>query len=419
MNKMFSGCASLEYLDISNLDIDKLESYDEMFNGADLIKYIGLYNVKKSNLLINLISITSNLMNKENLTVCQNEDIINNENALYDCCSYWDYYFGKLRCVPDNYITIKFKNEVKYPYGFGFIIDQSQNEYRTEIYFVKYDNVRYGLSESLIIPKDKEVKIAFNSELTSATKFFYDYLDPNVEHIVSIDLSNFNSSLLESAESMFYGCTSLESIDLTNFNASLLTNIKNMFFHCDSLKIIDLSDFNSSSLTNINRLFCGCTSLEYLNLKGLDLAKIEDASYMFYNVKNLKFINLYEIKYNEILKNEINNISELQNENVVVSQSENLITNINYKYFDYDFDMNFFKCKNYIVVYYSQAIEYDSGFLISGIEGRNNIAFIINENNMYKTDEKLNINSQIKLCFKNNVLSLEQFFDSSIDTKPF
>ena len=166
----------------------------------------------------------------------------------------------------------------------------------------------------------------------------------------------------------------------------------------------------------ISRLFCGCTSLEYLNLKGLDLAKIEDASYMFYNVKNLKFINLYEIKYNEILKNEINNISELQKENVVVSQSENLITNINYKYFDYDFDMNFFKCKNYIVVYYSQAIEYDSGFLISGIESRNNIAFIINENNMYKTDEKLNVNSQIKLCFKNNVLSLEQFFDSSIDT---
>ena len=118
-----------------------------------------------------------------------------------------DYYFGKLRCVPDNYITIKFKNEVKYPYGFGFISDLSQNEYRTEIYFVKYDNVRYGLSESLIIPKDKEVKIAFNSELTSTTKFFYDYLDPNVEHIVSIDLSNFNSSLLESAESMFYGCT--------------------------------------------------------------------------------------------------------------------------------------------------------------------------------------------------------------------
>ena len=32
---MFSDCASLEYLDISNLDTDNLEVCDEMFNGAD------------------------------------------------------------------------------------------------------------------------------------------------------------------------------------------------------------------------------------------------------------------------------------------------------------------------------------------------------------------------------------------------
>ena len=34
---------------------------------------------------------------------------------------------------------------------------------------------------------------------------------------------------------------------------------------------------------------------------------------------------------------------------------------------------------------------------------------------MYKTVEKLNINSHIKLCFKKYVISLEQFFDSNID----
>ena len=327
-----------------------------------------------------------------------------------------DYDFEKLICDPDNYITIKFKNEVKYPYGFSFVeYNQSQNEYRREIYFIKYDNIRYGLDESLIIPRDKEIRIVFNCPLRSATKFFYDNLDPNVEHILSINLSHFNSSLLESADRLFYGCTSLESIDLSNFNAPLLTNINNMFFHCDSLKSIDLSGFNSSSLTNINRLFCGCVSLEYLNLNGLDLAKIEDASYMFYNVKNLKLIILYDIKYNDIIMNEINNISELQNENVIVYQNENLIINKNYKYFDYDFDINVYECKNYIVVYYSQAIEYKEDFLIKRIESRNNISFIINDNKIYKTDEKLNVNSHIKLCFKKYITSLEQFFDSSID----
>ena len=88
MNKMFSDCASLEYLDISNLDTYNLEVCDEMFNGADIIKYINLYNVKKSNLLKDSISGASNLMTKDNLTVCQKEDFINNENAYYECCNY-------------------------------------------------------------------------------------------------------------------------------------------------------------------------------------------------------------------------------------------------------------------------------------------------------------------------------------------
>ena len=71
----------------------------------------------------------------------------------------------------------------------------------------------------------------FNSTNNSTTKFLYDYLDPNVEHVISIDLSHFNSSLLESSDNMFSGCTSLESIDLSNFNAPLLKNTNNMFFH--------------------------------------------------------------------------------------------------------------------------------------------------------------------------------------------
>ena len=244
---------------------------------------------------------------------------------------------------------------------------------------------------------------------------FYDYFDPNVEQIISIDFSHFNSSLLESAESMFYGCTSLETINLSNFNAPLLEKMNNMFFHCNSLKSIDLSKVNSSSLTNINRLFCGCVSLEYLNLNGLHFKKVEDASHMFYNVKNLKFINIYDISYNDIFKNEIKNISVLNDNNIVICQKEKLITNQNYLYFDYNIEINEYECRDFIIVYYKQTTEYESGFLINGIDSRNNILFIINENNIYHIDDKLNINSSIKLCFKNNVTNLEKFFDASID----
>ena len=109
-------------------------------------------------------------------------------------------------------IAIKFKNDVYYPNGFGFVDEQTQNEYRKGIYFIKYNKIRHSSNESLIIPKGKEVRIVFNSTINSTTKFFYDYLDPNVEHIISIDLSHFNSSLLESSDNMFSGCTSLNQL---------------------------------------------------------------------------------------------------------------------------------------------------------------------------------------------------------------
>ena len=270
---IFYGCTSLEYLDISNFNNKSLNNYDDMFTGTDIIKYISLYNVNDSDYIIRAISSTSNLLDKDNLTVCQQKDIINNPKAYYECCVYDDYDFEKLRCDPDNYIAIKFKNDVYYPNGFGFVDEQTQNEYRKGIYFIKYNKIRHSSNESLIIPKGKEVRIVFNSTINSTTKFFYDYLDPNVEHIISIDLSHFNSSLLESSDNMFSGCTSLESIDLSNFNAPLLKNTNNMFFHCELLKIIDLTDFNSTLLTNTNRMFCGCMSLMYLNLNSLDFKK--------------------------------------------------------------------------------------------------------------------------------------------------
>lgn len=102
MSDMFNGCTSLEYLDISYFDTGLLESFSNMFSGVNNIKYINLYNTKNIDALTKAISISSNLNTKNDLTVCQNEVIVNNENALNECCDYLDYNFETLRCDPDN-----------------------------------------------------------------------------------------------------------------------------------------------------------------------------------------------------------------------------------------------------------------------------------------------------------------------------
>ena len=53
-------------------------------------------------------------------------------------------------------------------------------------------------------------------------------------------------------------------------------------------------------------------------------------------MKNLKFINIYDIKHYDIFMNNIDDISELVDNNIFVFQKEDIITNTNYKSFDYN-----------------------------------------------------------------------------------
>ena len=144
------------------------------------------------------------------------------------------YNFKTLSCDPDNYIKVKFKKDVVYSNGFNFVENgKLKNEYRKEVFLIQYENNRYMPNDKLTISKEKEIKIVFKSPMISTTNFFYDYYDPNVEYIISIDLSHFDSSKLQSSDSMFSGCISLEYIDFSYFNSQLLANVNNMFYNCN------------------------------------------------------------------------------------------------------------------------------------------------------------------------------------------
>ena len=287
-----------------------------------------------------------------------------------------------------------------------------------------YVNEVIDSDKALEISANNELKIFFNSPLKSLKRFFYYYDDPNVEKIVSVDFSVFDSSSLESIDSAFSGCSSLESIDLSNFEAPLLTNMNNAFFHCSSLKSIDLSSIKSSLITSTNRMLCGCNSLKFLNLANIDMSNVEDASYMFYNIKDLKYLNIFGIIENEVIQNELTGQYGFNNiNNIIICQNKQIITNPNARYLCFNYDINNdCECLNNILIYYGKAVNYTYGFRYNEkgeeIESRLGISYIYINDKIYKVDELLNIeeNSYVKLCFLNNVTSLEKFFDSSIDS---
>ena len=80
-------------------------------------------------------------------------------------------------------------------------------------------------------------------------------------------------------EYMFSSCSSLVSLDLSNFNTSSVTIMHKMFNGCSKLISLDLANFDTSCVTNIDCIIYDCPKLEYVNLKK---AKI-DSNYTFPN----------------------------------------------------------------------------------------------------------------------------------------
>ena len=81
MNKMFYGCDSLFFLDLSNFNMINCENYENIFSNILNIRYINLYNFQNEKII-------SQIFNEiDNLFVCQKINNITNLNG-HICCNY-------------------------------------------------------------------------------------------------------------------------------------------------------------------------------------------------------------------------------------------------------------------------------------------------------------------------------------------
>ena len=160
---------------------------------------------------------------------------------------------------------------------------------------------------------EDEIKLEWESKLTSCKKMFYE-----LSNIIEIDLSEFDSSDVTDMKDMFNKCTSLKIINLKNLNTekvtsmcrmfancssltsidviqsktSKVTEMDYMFYACYSLKSLDLSNFDTSSNYFVLKMFMDCFKLKYLNLNGFKTDKIENFNHMFNNCSSLKSLDL-------------------------------------------------------------------------------------------------------------------------------
>lgn len=103
----------------------------------------------------------------------------------------------------------------------------------------------------------------------SSTRMF-----SGMEKLQSIDISQFDSSLLTGLEGMFENTSALTNINFgDNFQTGNVTNFRDMFSKAKSLTELDLHTWDVSSFNmDLRKVFNGCSSLTSLNLDGWDLS---------------------------------------------------------------------------------------------------------------------------------------------------
>ena len=78
----------------------------------------------------------------------------------------------------------------------------------------------------------------------------------------SLDVSNFNTSMVYTMYSMFEGCSSLVRLDLSGWDTRNGTDMSRMFFGCSKLRTICVGGgWTTQIALNSNSMFYGCTSL--------------------------------------------------------------------------------------------------------------------------------------------------------------
>lgn len=251
MGSMFSNCTSLETLDLSSFNTEKVTNMSEMFVGSTNLRTI---NLPKGFIGSNVTDLNGMFRGCVSLT----ELDLSGSNAE------------------------KVKKMGSMFYGCVALSNLNLSGFKTG----SLTEMRYLFSscqslESLDLS-------GFNTEnVTSMESMF-----SQCSSLRSLDLSSFNTSKVIGMNLMFFNCTNLESIDLSSFDTENLQKMANMFYSCTKLETLDLSSFATPNMTSMRSAFQNCKNLKTIYVtSAFTTDKVTEGSYAFAGCVNLPNFN--------------------------------------------------------------------------------------------------------------------------------
>lgn len=249
MQFMFSSCTSLETLDLSSFNTEKVTNMVTMFENSKHLRSLKLPKGFIGSSVTNL-------------------------NAMFRGCE----SLTELDLSGSNSENVKAMEEMFY--GCKALSKLDLTSFKTG-QVTTMENMFCDCStlETLDVS-------SFNTENVTTMLGMFN----NCSSLRSLNLPGFNTANVTQMSSMFIKCSSLRSLDLSSFNTRKVTYMQNMFEGCTNLESIDLSSFDTENMRSMTGMFFSCTKLETLDLSSFATPKMVTMESAFENCENLKKI---------------------------------------------------------------------------------------------------------------------------------
>lgn len=249
MRLMFSSCTSLETLDLSSFNTEKVTNMVTMFENS---KHLRSLKLPKGFIGSSVTNLNATFRGCESLT--------------------------ELDLSGSNSENVKDMKEMFY--GCKALSKLVLTDFKTEQVTTMESMFCFcSTLETLDVS-------SFNTENVTTMLGMFN----NCSSLRSLNLPGFNTANVTQMSSMFQKCSSLRSLDLSSFNTRKVTYMQSMFEGCTNLESIDLSSFDTENMISMTGMFFSCTKLETLDLSSFATPKMETMPDAFGKCENLKTI---------------------------------------------------------------------------------------------------------------------------------
>lgn len=258
VEQMYTGCRSLESIDVADWDVSETESLSCVFQGCSSLGSLDISNWRVSNVkdFSNLFSGCSSLT-ALNLSSWNTSGAENMSSMFADCSSLTALDLS-------GFVTggvTSFYNMFSGCSGLltlnvsGFITSNATN----------FDSMFNGCSSLTSLDLT-------NFDVSKTNSLYRMFAD--CSSLVSLDIHTFDISHVRSLAQLFCGCTSLRNVNYGIFDTHYCEDFNRMYMGCASLEALDLSFFNTSSATTYEDMFYGCSSISRLDISTFDTSHV-------------------------------------------------------------------------------------------------------------------------------------------------